>query len=167
MRDEQIIKAFECCNKLDNGKGCFECPYRQYCPDCLRRRNEDTIDLINCQKEEIQRLEKEKHDLENQVAINKGAMRAYREAFENAHDEAVTDFSHFLIDKAKDGIIEICDLPDLVAEWRSSERKDAELMKDVNAAFDKAAEGIKPSPTFCESLIAGNSWYDDRFIKVE
>ncbi len=160
MTDNEIIKAFECCNKCDNGKGCFECPYRQYCPDCLRRRNEDTIDLINRQKEEIQRLE-------NQVAINKGAMRAYHEAFENAHDEAVTDFSHFLIDKAKDGIIEICDLPDLVAEWRSPKRKDAELMRELNAAFDEAAEGMKPSPTFCEGLIAGNSWYDDRFIKVE
>lgn len=118
-------------------------------------------------KEEIQRLEKEKHDLENQVAINKGAMRAYREAFENAHDEAVKDFSHFLIDKAKDGSVDICDLPDLVAEWRSPERKDAELMKEINAVFDEAAEGIKPSPTFCEGLIAGNNWYDARFLKVE
>ena len=64
----------------------------------------------------------------------------------NAHDEAVADFSHFLIDKAKDGSIDICDLPDLVAEWRSPERNDAELMKDVNAAFDKAAESMEPSP---------------------
>lgn len=118
-------------------------------------------------KEEISKLQTEKHDLETQLAINKGAMRAYREAFENAHDEAVTDFSHFLIDKASDGSIDICDLPDLVAEWSSPERKNAELMKDVNAAFDKAAEGIEPSPTFCEGLIAGNSWYDARFIKVE
>lgn len=36
MTDNEIIKALECCNKSDNGKGCFECPYRQYCPDCLR-----------------------------------------------------------------------------------------------------------------------------------
>lgn len=81
------------------------------------------------------------NDLENQVAINKGAMRAYREAFENAHDEAVKDFSHFLIDKAKDGSIEICDLPDLVAEWRSPERKDAELMKEIGEAFQQGVEG--------------------------
>lgn len=134
MTDEQIIKALECCNKCDNGKGCFGCPYRQYCPDCLRRRNEDTIDLINRQKEEIQRLD-------NQVAINKGAMRAYREAFENAHDEAVADFSHFLIDKAKDGIIEICDLSDLVAEWRSPKRKDVELIKEVGEAFQEGVKG--------------------------
>ena len=57
MTDNEIIKALECCNKSDNGKGCFECPYRQYCPDCLRRRNEDTIDLINRQKAEIERLQ--------------------------------------------------------------------------------------------------------------
>ena len=53
MTDNEIIKALECCNKSDNGKGCFECPYRQYCPDCLRRRNEDTIDLINRYKEKL------------------------------------------------------------------------------------------------------------------
>ena len=57
MTDNKIIRALECCNKSDNGKGCFKCPYRQYCPDCLRRRNEDTIDLINRQKAEIERLQ--------------------------------------------------------------------------------------------------------------
>ncbi len=76
MTDEQIIKALECCNKSDNGKGCFECPYRQYCPDCLRRRNEDTIDLINRQKAEIERLKKQvsnNHDvMMNIVKANGG-----------------------------------------------------------------------------------------------
>lgn len=105
-----------------------------------------------------------------EVAIYKGAMRAYREAFEKAHDEAVADFSHFLIDKAKDGSIDICDLPDLVAEWRSPERKDAELMKDVNAAFDKAAEGLELSSKEKNKeswLRTATGWYDARFRKVE
>lgn len=56
MTANEIIKALECCNKSDNGKGCFECPYRQYCPDCLRRRNEDTLDLINRLQAENKRL---------------------------------------------------------------------------------------------------------------
>ena len=91
-------------------------------------------------------LIEEAENLETELAINTGAMRAYQEAFENAHDEAVKDFSYFLIDKAKDGCIQINDLPDLVVEWSSTEGKDAELMKDVNAAFDEAAEAMKPSP---------------------
>ncbi len=157
MTEENLLERMEHCV---NSSECLKCPNFQPNDLCVDTMLRAAIDIIKDKNSKI-------NDLENRVAINKGAMRAYREAFENAHDEAVTDFSHFLIDKAKDGIIEICDLPDLVAEWRSSERKDAELMKDVNAAFDKAAEGIKPSPTFCESLIAGNSWYDDRFIKVE
>lgn len=35
-----------------------------------------------------------------------------------AHDEAVEDFAHFLMDKAENGAIQICDLPDLVLEWK-------------------------------------------------
>ncbi len=59
MTDNEIIKALECCNKSDSGKSCFECSYRQYCPDCLTRRNKDIIDLINHQKAEIERLHSE------------------------------------------------------------------------------------------------------------
>lgn len=164
LTEEQIEKAFDCCEK-NGGKHpeCKECPCFTLsdCPlECHIEVRRQVLILMNSRKARIE-------ELETQVAINKGAMRAYREAFENAHDKAVADFSHFLIDKAKDGIIEMCDLSDLVAGWRSPKRKDAELMKEVNAVFDEAAEGIKPSPTFCEGLIAGNSWYDDRFIKVE
>ena len=99
-------------------------------------------------KEENQRLEKENKNLENLVAINKGAMREYREAFENAHDEAVADFSHFLIDKAKDGSIDICDLPDLVAEWKDKLPQSAELT---------APSGREPD----------EAWLMERFMKVE
>ena len=115
-------------------------------------------------------LIEEAENLETELAINKGAMRAYREAFEKAHDEAVADFSHFLIDKAKDGSIDICDLPDLVAEWRSPERKDAELMKELNAFFDEAAEGMKLSSKEKNKeswLRTATGWYDARFRKVE
>ena len=72
------------------------------------------------------------------MAINKGAMRAYREACENAHDEAVKDFCHFLIDKAVGGSVEINELPDLAVEWGSSERKNAEVMKEVSDTFSEA-----------------------------
>ncbi len=142
-----------------------------YLPTAEMRGANKVIDRIKSAPvaDVVEKLQSEKHDLENLVAINKGAMRAYREALENSHDEAVKDFSYFLIDKAKDGCIEICDLPDLVAEWSSPARKDAELMKEINAFFDEAAETMKPS----SEGISNESWvrtptgcYDARFTKV-
>lgn len=136
MTEENLIERMEHCV---NSSECLKCPNFQPDDLCVDTMLRAAIDIIKDKNSKI-------NDLENLVAINKGAMRAYREACENAHDEAVADFSHFLIDKAKDGSIYICDLPDLVAEWRIPERKDAELMKELNAFFDEAAEGMKPSP---------------------
>lgn len=92
MTDEQIIKALECCNKFDNGKGCFLCPYRQYCPDCLRRRNEDTIDLINRQNAEI-----ESFKISHSQFISD--INAYKEKLKTAKAEAKKEFAERL--KAK------------------------------------------------------------------
>lgn len=83
MTDNDIIKALECCNKSDNGKGCWECPYRQYCPDCLRRRNEDTIDLINRQKANAEGLTNAVRVLNEQLSSAKA--EAYRE-FAERHE---------------------------------------------------------------------------------
>lgn len=86
MTDNEIVKALECCNKSDNGKGCFECPYRQYCPDCLRRRNEDTIDLINRQNAEIERLK----------AFEKNVYETVKELRNKIKTEAVKEFAERL-----------------------------------------------------------------------
>lgn len=91
-------------------------------------------------RQEVAKLQKKIEALEKIVAINKGAMRAYREECEKAHDEAVKDFSHFLIDKAVGGSIAIDELPDLVVEWGSPSRRGAELMKTVGEAFQKGVE---------------------------
>lgn len=98
MTDNDIIKALECCNKSDNGKGCFECPYRQYCPDCLRRRNEDTIDLINRQKDEIEALiagqetlqkyrDEEINRLEVELKAMRGVANSYKAEVERLQKE--------------------------------------------------------------------------------
>ena len=141
MTDNEIIKALECCGK--SPPVCHECKYKGKCNriDCYDYLKRDAVDFINRQKAEI-------NNLENLVAINKGAMRAYREAFEKAHDEAVADFYHFLIDKAKDGSIDICDLPDLVAEWKDKLPQSAELT---------APSGREPD----------EAWLMERFMKVE
>lgn len=62
MKDEQIIKALECC-ATDDGDDCFQCPYGNivYKPGnggCVNRCRKDAIDLINLQKAEIESLKK-------------------------------------------------------------------------------------------------------------
>lgn len=61
-----------------------------------------------------------------------------------AHDEAVEDFAHFLIDKAKDGVIQVRDLPDLVIEW-----------------------GEAPSGSDADSSSMKEDWLMQRFTKTE
>lgn len=63
MTDEQIIKALECC-ATDDGDDCFQCPYCNLFFEpgdggCVNRCRKDALDLINRQKAEIERTEKE------------------------------------------------------------------------------------------------------------
>ena len=55
MTDNEIIKALECCVKLST-EGCKACPYYMLGHGCLIECLEDTIDLINRQRAEIERL---------------------------------------------------------------------------------------------------------------
>ncbi len=59
MTDKEIIKALECCSK--NPLNCRECGYKGRCNriDCYDYLKRDAFDLINRQKVEIERLQKE------------------------------------------------------------------------------------------------------------
>lgn len=59
MTDTEIIKALECCivddyYKIRNAL-CAKCAYSRY-NECKRRLQLDTLDLLNRQKAEIERL---------------------------------------------------------------------------------------------------------------
>lgn len=138
MSEENLLERMEHCV---NSSECLKCPNFQPNDLCVDTMLRAAIDIIKDKNSKI-------NDLENLVAINKGAMRAYREACENAHDEAVADFSHFLIDKAKGGSIDICDLPDLVMEWKDKLPQSAEL----TAPSRKEPDDV---------------WLMERFMKVE
>ena len=138
MTEENLRERMEHCV---NSSECLKCPNFQPNDLCVDTMLRAAIDIIKDKNSKI-------NDLENHVAVNKGAMRAYREAFEKAHDEAVADFSHFLIDKAKDGSIDICDLPDLVAEWKDKLPQSAELTGTSRKEPDDV-------------------WLMERFMKVE
>lgn len=92
-------------------------------------------------RQEVAELKKVNKNLETDVSINKGALRAYREACENAQDEAVKDFCHFLIDKSENGSIAIDELPDLVVEWGSPSRKAAEVMNEPDDTYIGSHKG--------------------------
>lgn len=115
MTDNEIIKALECCNKSDNGKGCFLCPYRQYCPDCLRRRNEDAIELTNRQKANAEGLTNAVKFLNEKVSSAKAeAVKEFAERLKDSLD----DFYH----TEEDALLETGDLIDnLVKEMSGDE----------------------------------------------
>lgn len=122
MREQQLkrIREYIACPQFGDENygewGILRLDQRKAILGLLEHINFQKID-VDLFKEEIQRLLKEKADLEKEVEVHKGVMRACQVALENAHDEVVKDFAHFLIDKAKDGCIQINDLPDLVVEW--------------------------------------------------
>ena len=57
LTDNEIIKALKCCNEMEN-MDCLQCPYYSvpYDSDRCSKRAQDTIDLINRQKAEIEML---------------------------------------------------------------------------------------------------------------
>ena len=61
MTDEQIIKALECC-KIGN---CDDCPFYGIKEDCDVELPEEALNIINRQKAEIERLQKENERWKN------------------------------------------------------------------------------------------------------
>ena len=100
MEDKNIVKALECCLET-SGVNCAKCPY---CENCVTDENTslmmaDALDLINRQKEEIERLKEENkllinNDVSNKypncVLVEKG--RIYTRTLED-YDELIGDIS--------------------------------------------------------------------------
>ena len=63
LPDAEIIKALECCIDV-NGANCHKCPYDKCCsyPESVMLK--DTLDLINRQEAEIERLKKDSKDID-------------------------------------------------------------------------------------------------------
>ena len=57
MTDNEIIKALELCATLDS-RNCKKCPCREICNENNGTLTKSTLDLINRQKAEIERLQK-------------------------------------------------------------------------------------------------------------
>lgn len=112
MTDNDIIKALECCAKGTTSTVCLDCPLR-FSDICTEEENgvvKLALDLINRQKAEIERLRKGNNFKKVQID---GFKKLLKRA-DTIKAEAVKEFSHFLIDKAEDGVISVAELPDLV-----------------------------------------------------
>lgn len=65
MNDNDVIKALELCLSNDwNKTKCRECSFYTGCLGCVEELKSAALDLINRQKEEINRLQKESDDKE-------------------------------------------------------------------------------------------------------
>ena len=150
MTDNEIIKAFECCEANEgNRPNCKECPWfrlEEKPVDCHKQVRKNAIDLINRQKEEIERLQKENEilsvnaDNAFQEGLNENRELFKQEVEKDIKAEAVREFteeinmmiteiynkhifgSNDLVAEEKDAIINFSDdvtsgLENLIRKW--------------------------------------------------
>ena len=104
MTVNEIIKAWEwhiapvICNEMKTYPAVVE---------CSRELAENTLDLINRQKTEIERL--------REIA-NPKCQKCVSRTIECAKSEAIKEFAHFVIDRSRNGVVYLSDIPDLVKE---------------------------------------------------
>ncbi|MBR5826281.1 MAG: hypothetical protein IKY78_04255 [Clostridia bacterium] len=151
MTDNDVIKAFECCEK-ENGTSpnCDECPASGSADsNCFSTVRKKVLEIVKRQKADNEALQNENKQLQSDVLLANQNYEHIKDMWEAErtrlsekikeyidkhnrligreaalHDEAVEDFAHFLIDKAENGAIQICDLPDLVLEWKGGADND-------------------------------------------
>ncbi len=125
LKDEEIIKALECCMNGNNCGGC--CPYDDEddtCEECTSKLTKDALDLINRQKAEIERLR-------NSESTYRSCYESLTNMYEEAKSEAIKEV-----------------LMTLDAEVESSnkyirEYDDSEVQKAYNQGLKKAYSIVK------------------------
>ena len=94
MTDNEIIKALECCTD-ESYENCNECPYSTDTLSCERLKLlEDSLDLINSLKAEIERLKKE-------VSVARDAYISIQDRYEHTKTEAYKEFAERLNEGAQ------------------------------------------------------------------
>ena len=102
MTDEQIIKALECC--VGGGK-CKEigCPFRDSCMEDLDALQKHSLDLINRQKEEIERLKTMNSELRIGLKVIKRteikkALLYDRDQYDKGYQDGIEEFAEKLLE---------------------------------------------------------------------
>ncbi len=103
MTDNDIIKALECCVKAPYCSEKTDCPYKGI-DDCVKKHTLDAIDLINRQKAENERLQKENEILSTnaddafQQGLNESRELFKQEVETEIKTEAIKEFAERLKD---------------------------------------------------------------------
>ncbi len=105
MTDNEIIKALECCEQTILPY-CSSCSYNKM-SGCSKKLKQDALDLINRQRAEIERYEKENHEKFNKwMLLDKRTKERYAELYEVAKGvvraEAVKEFAERLKEEMAD-----------------------------------------------------------------
>ena len=91
MTDNEIIKALKCCNGWDSR--CLNCPLICEGVNCKEKLNSYTLDLINRQKAEIERL---KRDIAIHEHVHEESNAAYQVLVKQAKSEEIKEFAERL-----------------------------------------------------------------------
>lgn len=95
MTDEDIIKALEYCNKPVRESKCTECAFN-HTYKCTHNMLNATLDLINRQQAEIERLNEKITTKDESNYYFMGQLRTAREELQTAKHEAVKEFAERL-----------------------------------------------------------------------
>ena len=116
MRDKEVIKALECCVDWCGNVSCWDCPLKN--TECIHfDKLKETLDLINRQKAEIERLEKDSKRLKKVEMQLDDAMKmynvikaeAYKEFAERLKENSIATFSW-------NGVVMVDDIENLLKE---------------------------------------------------
>lgn len=137
MTDNDIIKALECCSCLENV--CDDCPLPNTLKDdckCGEFLSTLALELINRQKAEIERYEKEHNEKFNKWKIlDDRTKERYAELYEEAKEilkaearaEAITEFAERLKEKAFfvggyiDSTVKVDDIDQIAKEMKGEQ----------------------------------------------
>ena len=95
MTDAEIIKALKCCNGWDGR--CLNCPLNREGTNCKEKLTSNALDLINCQKAQIEKLKQENEFCHKTITDNaQRALEVTVEEIETAKSEAIKEFAEIL-----------------------------------------------------------------------
>ena len=102
MTDNDIIKALECCGNWESAKSCEDCPANIYGFGCAQKMAKHTLDLINRQKAEIERLTKAGKEAVNCFTRMETLYKIKCKELEIAKSEAIKEFAERFKDIIKE-----------------------------------------------------------------
>lgn len=108
LTDKEIKKALECCCKNNNCEGC-PLDYLTFSSQCASELAIKSLDLINRLEAENEKWQAEC----KRVCAERDARICTAKFYKS---EARKEFAKLLIDKSKNGVIHISDIPDFVKE---------------------------------------------------